>query len=154
MDRNESGCIMPLPKSISVFAVVMMSVNICGAEIVARFASYYDGKQYSFEISTEILESSPSWKESENNPPLPAQVALQRARARLALLFPNAKQWEVSEIVLRVITAQALNRWIYIVRFKPPESNQTIKGAPAGMDIVVMMNGIAINPIVRTIQGR
>jgi len=115
------------------------------AQVDTTFTDEYEGKKYEFHISSEDLQKTPAWPDSQENPPLTARRAIEIASKQLAGLLPNGKDWRLYSVTLRPME----NRWIYLVEFlEPLRGDNVIQQQSSGFQVVVLMNGVAVTPKV------
>src|SRR5205085_6896163 len=113
------------------------------AQVETTFTVEYAGKKYEFHIPDQDLQKTPSWPAGQENPPLSPRRAIDIATKQLGTLLPDGKDWRLYEITLRPIE----NHWVYLVQFlEPLKGDGAGKQLSSGFQVVVLMNGTAINP--------
>ena len=128
-----------------MFQTLFLIAAVFAAQVDTTFTVEYSGKKYEFHISSEDLQKTPIWPDSQENPPLPARRAIEIASKQLASLLPNGKDWRLYSVTLRPME----NRWIYLVEFlEPLRGDNAIQQQSSGFQVVVLMNGVAVTPKV------
>jgi len=138
--------------SLFSLAFLITGVVATSAETIAAFASYHEDKQFLFELDRVQMESTPSWDENQQNPPISARHAFNAARKRLATLVSMSEKWDLIEIVLRPMPAPTVGKWIYVVKFRPPVFSKDPKGSVSTVDLIVLMDGIALQPTIAPVK--
>lgn len=107
--------------------------------------SRFDGQSWLSAVSQADLDSSPPWQESDDRVSLYPNAAIRSARQALAHITPTADRWRAGDVTLRTV---ATSRRIYVVTFFEPVTRQVFGGGPGpSVEILVLMNGIAIEPV-------
>jgi len=124
---------------------LLLVAGLFAAQAETTFTVEYGGKKYEFRIPDEDLQKTPAWPAGQDNPPLSARRAIDSAKAQIASLLPNGKDWRLYSVTLRPIE----DRWIYLVEFLEPLRGDGLgQQLSAGFQIVVLMNGVAVVPRV------
>jgi hypothetical protein len=103
-----------------------------------------DGQVWLSAISQSQIDSSPTWRESDDRVALSPNAAIRSARRALAHIMTNADSWGVGDVTLRAVTE---SRRLYAVSFVDPRSQSILNGSPTLVTILVLMNGVAIEPV-------
>jgi len=105
----------------------------------------YGGKKYEYRVTDADLQKTPAWAPGQENPPLPVRRAIDAATKQLAMLLPNARDWQLAGVTLRPLE----NHWVYVVDFQePPKPAGGDRQVSSGFQVVVLMSGIAMVPSV------
>jgi hypothetical protein len=112
----------------------------------SHFYSYFAGERFHTAVTRADLDAAPKWTEGTEAPPLSPKAAVEAARARFATLVPDADKWSVESISLRPVGPR--HDWLYVIQFDaPPPSDPGIhSGGVPWFQVVVLFNGIAIEP--------
>ena len=86
----------------------------------------------------------PKWEDSQDCPPLAPRQAELAAQKALLKLMPEISNWKTEKISIR--RAGYPSNWIYIVELTTLFPQGEVRGKHEEMEIVVLMNGIVINP--------
>ena len=132
-------------RTIAIIILMFIGSRLFGAD--GGWYSYVGTNQYSFEVSWPVIDKTPIWRESDDQPPLPARKALRSARAELSKLFLDASRWRLDSVGLSPILEHE-GHWVYLVRFYPPAppGGGVEQGFIQYMTIPVLMNGVAVEP--------
>jgi hypothetical protein len=114
-------------------------------EVIRRVSSTYYGTHFESVISTAQLNGVPTWRSTEDNPPLSARAAIEQARVQLSQTLPECKNWYLERVSLEPVGG--INQWIYIVELRPVPENGVISGWARPFAVVVLLNGKAVEPI-------
>ena len=114
---------------------------------VATFSSYVDGKRFDFNVTRERLDRTPSWPESAEHPPLSPRKAMAVARAYLPALVEGADKWHRGDVTLTRVGAGE-EKWVYLVGFSGNHPPGVTDGPVPTMRVVVLMDGLAVDPDV------
>lgn len=111
------------------------------------YSSYAFSKQYKVEITRENLNASPEWKENEENPPLSARKAIVIATKLKDKLVKDSVEfkWKLQRASL---TPAVNDKWYWLVHFDA-EFQGGSSGIPNHLRLVVLMDGTAVEPIVK-----
>jgi hypothetical protein len=126
-------------------AAWLLAAN-ASAQFCASHSSYYDGKRYDFNITHPQLDETPSWTEDAESPPLSPRKAIAVASACLPKLVPNAEKWRFAALHLDPVGNK--EKWIYVVEFHAPHPPGVFDGPVRTMNIVVLMNGNPVQPVI------
>ncbi len=126
-------------------AVILISPCVHAQYADSRW-SYYDGKKYEFNVSYDQLEATPTWTEEAENPPLAPRKAMATALSYLPKLVSNAEKWKFASLHLEPVVNKG--KWIYIVKFVSPHPPGIVDGPVRTMDIIVLMNGKTVKPVI------
>jgi hypothetical protein len=132
---------MYIPKVVAS----LLLCTFCSTALGNMVSSYFQDKRYDFEFSCDVLSTTPAWQNESDEPPLPPRAAVRVATTQLAALMQNAERWRLSQISLR--SACDRPHWFYVVTFAPPP-NRPDGGAYSPFELVVLMNGQAVEPRV------
>jgi hypothetical protein len=101
-------------------------------------------KRYSTRIATEQREKSPAWEGEAENPPVSAKEAKRLAtKMKDSLVKDNETYWwGLESLTLRPLS----DKWIWVVTFRAHVRKGISTGPATELDIVVMMDGTAIEP--------
>jgi hypothetical protein len=127
-----------------LLVLLLAALQVNGGDAVGRWSSYLHGQRFDFIVRWVELEQTPLWLESDQNPPLPPRRAIAAARAELARLVPAPEAWQLSEVQLQPVGGP--DRWVYLVGFSEPPPGPLGGIGPMPLQIVVLMNGVAIEP--------
>lgn len=110
-------------------------------------ASYAFSKQYIVSITSEALEKSPTWKEDDENPPLPARKAIRLANKMKDSLVKDSKdyKWKLQSASLHPSGA---GKWYWLVHYDAEYQGSGSTGVPSHLRLVVLMDGTIIKPVV------
>jgi hypothetical protein len=102
----------------------------------------FGGKRFTSIVTREQASRTPIWSAQQDSPPLSARTAEKNAIAKCHKILANANSWRVNSIILQ--SPWDNTNWFYTVEFVPeaPLSQR------ASLDIIVLMNGTVIEPIV------
>jgi hypothetical protein len=108
------------------------------------------GQPWEFRPTEAQLNSSPRWKQGDDNPPLSPRAAERAARSLLQQLkCESAADWELHQIALQPVSGMQ-NVWIYLVEFSQAlgiRKNTAVGSSlPRVVDVVVLFNGKAVVP--------
>jgi hypothetical protein len=124
-----------------------------GNDFCCEWASYAGTNAYNFEVSSTMIEKTPVWRESDDQPPLPAREALRVARRCLANLVTDAAHWRLDDVGLSPLIEYE-GHWIYLVKFYPPiPPSGVLQGLVQPMTIPVLMSGVAVQPKISHSKG-
>ena len=124
---------------------LLLTAFLAAAQVETTFTVQYGGKTYDFRITDADLQKTPAWAATQENPPLSARRAIDIASKQLAALLPNAKDWKLQDVRLQAID----NRWVYLVGFVEPLRPNVADQVTRGFQIVVLMSGVAVMPLVK-----
>jgi hypothetical protein len=132
-------------RTIAIIILMFIGSRLFGAD--CGWYSYVGTNQYSFEVSLPVIDKTPIWRESDDQPPLPARKSLRCARAELSKLFLDASRWRLDSVGLSPILEHE-GHWVYLVRFYPPAppGGGVEQGIIQYMTIPVLMSGVAVEP--------
>ena len=127
-----------------IFAIIILtflSSRLFGAD--CEWHSHVGTNQYSFQVSWSVIDKTPIWRESEDQPPLAARKALHLARTELSKLFKDGEQWRLDTVGLSPMMGHD-GHWVYLVRFYPPALPGGIEERIIEyMTIPVLMDGMS-----------
>jgi len=136
------------PRMLLALLICFPAMRLFGGETI--FPAEVNGVAVRYTISTEEIEATPKWMETDSSPPVSARKAIDMATFKLPdVLFElfekrgNRKEWEVDRVCLK----QFAERWYWIVSFTriiPPGNIGS--GIQDESQIVVLMNGKVILP--------
>ena len=130
--------------ALTIIAVAL-SFQLEGAE--AQYSSYVKTNRYDFKVTEADMASTPVWKDQDDHPPLAARKALGLARARLAQLVSDSKDWKLDSLSLQPWGDGS--HWYYLAVFTAPApSDRVYIGRPVDMTIPVLMSGETVKPKV------
>jgi hypothetical protein len=134
-------------RAIAIIILILVGTHVLRAagSSDCGWYSYIGTNQYSFEVSWAVFDKTPIWRESDDQPPLPARKALRLARACLSKLFTDAGHWRLDAVSLSPMPEHD-GHWIYLVRFYPPLPPNGMNGFVEPMTIPVLMSGVAVEP--------
>jgi hypothetical protein len=127
-----------------VFLILLVITALSAAQAETTFTIEYGGKKYEFHVSERELQATPSWAPDQETPPLSPRRAIELARNQLGTLMPNATDWRLYDVTLRPVD----DRWIYLITFMEPLRGGNAQQVSAGVQLVVLMNGVAVTPRV------
>jgi hypothetical protein len=107
--------------------------------------SYARSKRYEFVIAPTDISKMPIWRDSDENPPLSARKALQIAKAGLADLVSDSKDWTLDTLSLQEVDR---GHWVYLAAFQLFPKDTSFFGQPPTITIPVLMTGVAVKPKV------
>jgi hypothetical protein len=84
-----------------IATLVLVLASLSGSALCqysAEFSSYYSGKRYDFRITSEQLERTPAWLDSEANPPLSARNKTRTKGQSRANQFGRSSSFTFSKI--------------------------------------------------------
>jgi hypothetical protein len=69
-------------RTIAFIVLLFGSIGLLQADGIqgCEWNSYAGTNQYSFQVSWAVIDKTPIWRESDDQPPLPARKALRLAR--------------------------------------------------------------------------
>ncbi|MDX1927994.1 MAG: hypothetical protein SFV81_15825 [Pirellulaceae bacterium] len=127
------------------------AIQLFGGE--TSFPAKVNGVAVRYTISTEEIEATPKWIESDSSPPVSARKAIDMATVKLPdVLFELfekrgvRKEWEVDHVCLKRFD----ERWYWLVSFTrviPPGAIGS--GIQDESQIVVLMNGKVLLPKIK-----
>ena len=79
----------------------------------------HKGLVYNSLLPIDQVEQSPSWLETEPNPPLAARVAVRNSSQYLGTIIKGADNWTVRNIKLRRF--KETDKWFFEVEFNVPK---------------------------------
>lgn len=123
---------------LCAITILMLTDLVLSAEpnMIALATCNVSGKRYDAMSSVEELQRSPSWRKTEEYPPLSPRKAISVAILMAAKIGGGGR-------VTGVTLQEALpGKWIYIVGFVRGPDN----GPVEFLNIVVLMNGHAVQP--------
>jgi hypothetical protein len=127
--------------------VVMCCVGALRADTtLIEHASYAFSKQYIVSITSETLEKSPTWKEDDENPPLPARKAIRLANKMKDSLVKDSKdyKWKLQSASLQPSDA---GKWYWLVHYDAEFQGAGSTGVPDHLRLVVLMDGTVVKPV-------
>ena len=127
-----------------VILTLALGVQLGRAEAV--WSSYVKTNRYDFTVTETEMAKTPVWREQDDHPPLAARKALRLARARLAELVTDSKDWTLEALSLREWHDD--QHWYYLAIFHAPLPPGGLKGVPVSMTIPLLMSGDAVKPKV------
>ncbi len=136
---------------ISAFAflgAILLAAPVLAQDTAASYRSDHAGKRYDFTVTHAQLQLTPDWAENAANPPLSPRKALALARLDLASFLPDAARWVHPKITLQEVGAP--RKWLYIIEFEGPLPPNIADGPVDRMRVLVLMNGIAIKPVIKS----
>ncbi|MDQ2798807.1 MAG: hypothetical protein M3Y13_04085 [Armatimonadota bacterium] len=131
---------------LAILGAMMLVTPACAQDTAASYLSEHAGKRYDFTVTHAQLQLTPDWAEDADNPPLSPRKALAHARADLRMFLPDAAKWIHPKIILTEVGAP--HKWMYIVEFEGPLPPNMVDGPVDRMRVLVLMNGIAIKPVI------
>ena len=137
-------------RTTAVIVLLFASVHLLRADGLQLYGcyNYHSTNKYAFEVSWTVVDKTPIWRESDDQPPLPARKALRIARTGLARVITDGEHWRLDQVSLSPLPEHD-GRWIYLVRFcPPPPPNRPFNGFVKPMTIPVLMSGVAVQPKV------
>ena len=96
-------------------------------------------EMFRFEITSDDLAATPSWKPEEEFPPLSPRKAVAIARSTLLTLMSDKVKWNLHSIRLR--PADIDDKWFYEIELMEPDRQPTVAHPLAGVTVPVLMNG-------------
>jgi hypothetical protein len=136
-----------------VLICLLLSFGLCSARTRAdddfrgTRLSYFQGKEYSFDLRVTALAKAPLWLHGADFPPLPPLKARDLALARARTLCPEVKEWGTDLISLQEIgrgSSTLPSFWIYVVGCE--DDDGPYSGPPRILEIPVLMNGAIPEP--------
>ena len=109
--------------------------------------SYYDGKQYEFRLTEELVRNTPNWDpQVMPNPPLTAAKALHAAEGFIeSLPKRESTYWRFEQLAL---TEVCNHRWVWKAEYQHIASIVST-GPPITMQCWILMDGTVIQPRTR-----
>lgn len=123
--------------------LLITTLQSSGHDVISQWSSYVLGERWDFTVHRGDAEKSPRWSEFLDDPPLPPRQAIQSAQSLLKRLVENADAWPLRAVRLEPMSTS--NSWAYIVDFGEPPPRPD-GGLTSKLGIVVLMNGVAIEP--------
>ncbi len=134
--------------ALAVWGTAVLAAPSFAQDTAASYRSDHAGKRYDFTVTHAQIHLTPNWPENADNPPLSPREALAKARLDLVTFLPDAMQWTHPKITL--IEVSEPHKWMYIVEFEGPLPPHTIDGPVDTMRVLVLMNGTAIKPTIKS----
>jgi hypothetical protein len=129
---------------------LLIALQMGSADVTGQWSSYVLGQRWDFTVLRRDLERTPLWADSDETPPLAPRRAIAVARSELERLVPAADAWRLSNVQLRPVHGPG--RWIYLVGFDEPAPGP-MGGIGQTLEIVVLMNGVAVQPTPHAVAG-
>jgi hypothetical protein len=104
----------------------------------------HDGKEYKYELDTDSIKDTPSWKVSDGEPPLTVVRAVEIGKTQLAKFIKRTDGWDVDTIQLHQADRE---KWYYEIHFSCIEVGCSSKAA-GGFTILVKFDGVPLEPKV------
>jgi hypothetical protein len=102
--------------------------------------------EFQSQLTSDRILSTPRWTRSQSRPPLSPGAAKRVAADMFYSLGPSSdgivSEWKCESITLAPLIGDC---WYYVVRFS--EKGRALTGVPAYADIIVLMDGAAIQPL-------
>lgn len=114
----------------------------------AQIYSYAFGTKYEVTISRNALEKSPAWEHSADNPPVSPRKAIDLANAIKDSLVKDTTRHEWRLVSASLVPANAPGKWYWLVRYEAHVRVGGSSGIPDHLQLVVLMDGKAIQPKV------
>lgn len=108
------------------------------------YESHFEGVSYFFLLNNVIWEKQSAWRAESEPLPLPPQRAEQAAIAAARRLRPDVRDWACDFLVLERVDT---NAWFYVVSLG--RTDVASAGLPESLTIPVLLNGAAVQPVVR-----
>jgi hypothetical protein len=101
-------------------------------------------RRYTTRITAEHRQRSPAWDDGAENPPLSAKQAKALATQMKDSVVKDSDThwWGLHGLTLRPMDG----KWIWVVTFREHTRNGISTGPATELDIVVMMDGTALEP--------
>jgi hypothetical protein len=112
---------------------------------VYRTESRLKGKLFKFVVMESQLQNVPKWETKAEHPPLSPRKAMSIAKQKARELLPAVYDWDVSALTLQRTGAEG--NWIYVVK-ATERPNQLRWNNPAWINIIVLMDGSAVEPTI------
>jgi hypothetical protein len=132
----------------------LAAVLILGHQVSAdvEIYNYVDGKTIAVKVDTKRLLATPSWKKDEANPPVCAKRAIGIAQEikKALIKSPGRFQWRL--VSAKLVRDRECERWYWKIEFEgrlPPSEPPDF---PKELDVVVLMDGTAVQPVVTPFQ--
>lgn len=130
-----------------IAVAVAMAFLVAPVRAETTLYSYAFSKQYIVSISDEALEKSPPWKEDAENPPLSARKAIKLANEMKDSLVKDSKRYKwVLQFASLYPTGEG--KWYWLVHYDA-EFQGGSTGIPNHLQLVVLMDGTVITPLVK-----
>ena len=124
--------------------VVFVCWHAQADEMLFKVSGSYKGRRYESLVMESRIAKAPKWRESRENPPLPARKAMTFARKQLSGIAPDFADWSIQRLVLEPVGGKGM--WIYVIDFEPPIPSDGLEGMPFFVKIIVLMDGSTITP--------
>lgn len=147
-------------KSVFLTAIVLAMSAITMAQDSPRYPNglrgfsmtstfQFDGKEYTYQLSTEAIKDDPSWNVSDGDPPLSVFNAVEIGKIQLKKLIKKTKGWNVDAVSLHEADT---GKWYYDIHFRCIESGCLDKAA-GGFTILLRMDGSAVEPKITPVPN-
>lgn len=115
------------------------------------FSAPVNGVEVRYRITTELINATPKWPDSEDSPPVVARKAIRIATAMLPEVIGKTTgkrgdraEWEIDSACLK----QFAGRWYWVVSFnRVPADGTFMTGIQDESRIVILMDGQVVLPI-------
>lgn len=97
-------------------------------------------------VSRAMLDATPDWKADSPNPPLPVDRALAAAQVVQLRWLPNSEDWE-TKLNSALLMQLRGDKWVWVFHFEQDLLRGNLGGVPPSMDVVVLMDGKAVEPV-------
>jgi hypothetical protein len=130
---------------LATLAVVLrLLVNVGIPLYVGKLDSRFNGRVYTCRVTSDELNTTPSWTKEMENPPLAARKAVAKAEGLVKELFKDTKKWELQRVYLEWAFGE---KWYWIVEYT--EKLEKDHGGVSSFRIIVLMDGSVPKPSIR-----
>lgn len=106
------------------------------------FSEPIDGQRYETEITDQMLDRGPKWKEADMNPPLPARKAIAAAKSYVDKNIKEDKEWRRELESIALVPDEG--RWFWMAKYVWWPKQGNLGGAQAYMEIAILMDGTVV----------
>ncbi len=131
----------------TAIAAILLLLSDSQFVFAQRITSHVFSTQYVIEIKDKDLMASPDWSANDENPPLSARKAISIATKLKGKLIKDTDdiKWTIGQASL--VPAKD-SKWYWLIYFDPVPQ-RPFSGNIQSLRLVVLMDGTAIEPIVR-----
>jgi hypothetical protein len=138
------------PKEIVMVRICTCVVAFAGLyaqPLVANelgFPSSAFDADYETVITDHMLQDTPQWPDADDNPPVSARKAIALSAAVVQRLVKTPDDWQLRLDGLTL--SQSGNRWYWRAQYEWFPRGGGLSGLPPHFDVIVLMNGKAVEP--------
>lgn len=133
-----------------VFVIIAPLPPAFADQVVYQSDNRLKGKLFTFAVMESHLQKIPKWESSAEYPPLSPRKAVTVAKQKAKELLPEVYNWEPGQVTL--VRAGPEGNWIYIVKVSE-RPNLLRWNNPPWINIIVLMDGAAVDPTVVTVKN-